>query len=108
MEPSRPVDPSPRGGVPQPADLQVPVVLYTTKWCGYCHMALRMLKKRGTLFQEIQVDGNGEARQWLRQTTGRTTVPQIFVHGRSIGGYTDMAELDESGELDRMLANAGG
>jgi glutaredoxin 3 len=105
MQPDRADDRVQRGGVPSPGDLPVAVVLYTTKWCGYCHLALRMLKKRGIAFEEIGVDGNGDAREWLRSTTGRTTVPQIFVHGRSIGGYTDLAALDESGELERLLAN---
>jgi glutaredoxin 3 len=93
-----------RGGVPTPAELDEPVVAYTTRWCGYCHLALKLLRKKGITFREIGVDGNAAARQWLMQTTGRHTVPQIFVHGRSIGGYTDLSALDSSGELARMLA----
>jgi len=93
-----------RGGVPAPGDVAAPVVLYTTRWCGYCHLALRLLKKRGVAFEEIAVDGNGPARQWLQGATGRHTVPQIFVHGQSIGGYTDLAALDASGELTTLLA----
>lgn len=92
-----------RGGVPAPEQIDAPVVAYTTRWCGYCHMALRLLRKRGIAFEEIGVDGNPAARQWLLQTTGRHTVPQIFVRGQGIGGYTDLSALDSSGELARML-----
>ncbi len=93
-----------RGDVPAPSEITAPVVAYTTRWCGYCHLALRLLKKRNIEFEQIDVDGNTAARRWLVQETGRHTVPQIFVHGRSIGGYTDLAALDDSGELARLLA----
>jgi glutaredoxin 3 len=104
MEPSFANERAERGDVPAPGELAVPIVAYTTRWCGYCHLALRLLKKRGIAFEEVPVDGNTAARQWLVQQTGRHTVPQIFVRGRSIGGYTDLAALDDSGELSRLLA----
>jgi glutaredoxin 3 len=43
-------------------------------------------------------------RRWLVEATGRTTVPQIFIDGEAVGGYTDIRALDERGVLDRMLA----
>ena len=43
---------------------------------------------------------------WLEEVTGRTTVPQIFIDGKSVGGYDDIAELERSGELDKLLAGA--
>jgi glutaredoxin 3 len=92
--------------VPTPTEVDAPVVAYTTRWCGYCQLALRLLRKRGIAFQEIGVDGNAAARKWLLETTGRHTVPQIFVRGQSIGGYTDLSALDGSGELARMLDSA--
>jgi glutaredoxin 3 len=93
-------------GLPRPADVRAPVVLYTTPWCGYCRAALALLHARGIEHVEIDVLGNHAARDWLAEATGQTTVPQVFVRGRSIGGYTELAALDRSGELHRMLEPA--
>jgi glutaredoxin 3 len=79
------------------------VKIYTTTWCGYCHAALRLLRKKGVEFEELSAE-NLDTRRWLRQETGRGTVPQIFIDGRAVGGYTDIRDLDERGELDRLLA----
>ncbi|MCA9710307.1 MAG: glutaredoxin [Myxococcales bacterium] len=92
-------------GLPAPADVAAPVVVYTTRWCGYCHAALALLRDRDIEHVEIDVSGNHDARRWMREVTRQSTVPQVFVGGRSIGGYTELAALDRSGELDRMLAS---
>jgi glutaredoxin 3 len=80
------------------------VKIYTTDWCGYCSAALRLLRAKGVEFEQIDVEGDAKTRRWLVEATGRTTVPQIFIDGQSIGGFTDMRALDERGVLDEMLA----
>ena len=80
------------------------VKIYMTSWCGYCTAALRLLRSKGVQFEEIDVDGDAKTRRWLVEATGRTTVPQIFIDGEPIGGYTDLRALDERGVLDGMLA----
>ena len=47
--------------------------------------------------------GDPEGRARLARTTGRDTVPQVFVGDRPIGGFDDVKTLDRSGELDRLL-----
>ena len=79
------------------------VRIYTRAWCGYCTAALSLLRRKGVQFEEIDVSGRPEMRQWLVKATGRTTVPQIFINGTPIGGYTDLRDLDERGKLDQML-----
>jgi hypothetical protein len=37
---------------------------------------------------------------------GRRTVPQIFIHGRHVGGYDELAALEREGRLNDWLANA--
>jgi glutaredoxin 3 len=96
----------PPPGLTRPQDVDAPVVLYTTPWCGFCRAALALLHHRGIAHVEIDVNGNDGARDWLAHVTGQTTVPQIFVRGHSVGGYNELAALDRSGELDRMLAPA--
>lgn len=80
------------------------VRVYTTQVCPYCIRAKLLLRDRGIAFEEIDVSGNHEMRDWLVQTTGRRTVPQIFIGDEPIGGFDDLRELDRSGELGRKLA----
>lgn len=82
------------------------VRIYTRQWCGYCTAAERLLKDKGVAFENIDCTGDHEKRKWLVEVTGRTTVPQIFIDDRPIGGYDDMHALDRRGELDKLLAGA--
>jgi glutaredoxin 3 len=82
------------------------VKIFTTSWCGYCHAAIRLLQQKGVPFEQIDAQ-DGKTRRWLREVTGRSTVPQIFIDGKSVGGFTDIRALDERGELDRLLAGTG-
>jgi glutaredoxin 3 len=81
------------------------VVMYSTAFCGYCTRARSLLDRKGAAVTEIKVDENPEDRAaMLARTGGRRTVPQIFIGDRHVGGYDDLAALDRSGELDRLLA----
>ncbi len=82
------------------------VAIYTTKVCGYCVVAKRLLKKKGASFEEIAVGGRADLRNWLIDATGQQTVPQLFINGASIGGYDQLAKLEKSGELTELLATA--
>ena len=83
-----------------------PVVVYRTEYCPYCVMAERLLRARGIPFKEVDVTGNRGTRDWLVQATRQRTVPQIFIGDRSIGGFTELAELDRRGELLPMVQAA--
>lgn len=82
------------------------VRIYTTPICPYCVAAISLLRSKGVPFENVDVSGDREKRAWLAKVTGRTTVPQIFIDERPIGGYTDMAALEDEGELDRLLGRA--
>ncbi len=81
------------------------VTIYTTRWCGYCRSAERLLDKKGVKYQNTDVTSDDKTRRWLADTTGRTSVPQVFINGKSVGGFDDIAALDARGELDRLLAD---
>jgi len=87
--------------------LEGAVVAYTTRWCGYCMAARHLLARRGIAFTEIDVGGDQDARAWLREASGQQTVPQIFIHGRSIGGFVELLALDRSGELSTLVGRHG-
>ena len=79
------------------------VKIFTTPWCPYCIQAKRLLDRKGVAYENIDVSYDREMRAKLAQTTGRTSVPQIFINGQGIGGYDDMNALDRRGELDPLL-----
>jgi len=80
------------------------VTLYTKDYCPYCKAAKALLSEKGIDFTDIDVT-HDEAKQqeMLAKSEGRTSVPEIFINGKLIGGFDDMKALDESGELDKLL-----
>lgn len=82
------------------------VVIYKTQFCGYCFRAAQLLESKGVAFTEVDVSGDGDKRQWLAEVTGRRTVPQVFIDGKPVGGFDDLARLNRTGELDRLLAGS--
>jgi glutaredoxin 3 len=80
------------------------IQMYTTRWCAYCIRAKALLESRGLEFEEILLDDDPNFRRRLLDLTGGWTVPQIVIDGRPIGGYTELWQLDRSGELERLAA----
>lgn len=81
------------------------IEVYTTPVCPYCHSAKDLLRRKGVLFREINVAGDAVLRAEMKaRANGRTTVPQIFIDDRHVGGCDDLHALDDAGELDRLLA----
>jgi glutaredoxin 3 len=80
------------------------IQIYTTRWCGYCVRAKTLLDARRLEYEEISLDDDPAFRQHLLELTGGWTVPQILVDGTPIGGYTELWQLDRSGELEKMAA----
>ena len=83
------------------------VKIYTREGCGYCTAAIRLLRSKGVVFQHIDATGDPATRRWLAEVSGQATVPQIFIDGRSVGGFTDIRALDQRGEVDVLLAGQG-
>ncbi|MBX5484724.1 MAG: glutaredoxin 3 [Myxococcaceae bacterium] len=84
--------------------MTVPVRIYTTQYCGYCLRARQLLESKGIDFEEIDVTDDQEMRMKLVEMSGgQRTVPQIWIGGTHVGGYTDLAQLDREGRLDALL-----
>ena len=79
------------------------VVIYTTAWCPYCVRAKSLLKSKGVTFQEISVDGKPALRAEMARKAGRTSVPQIWVGDRHVGGCDELHALERAAKLDAML-----
>ncbi len=81
------------------------IEIYSKTTCPYCIRAKRLLDGKGLTYEEYVIDFGGERRQeMIQRAGGRTTVPQIFIGGRHIGGCDDLVVLQAMGKLDAILA----
>ena len=81
------------------------VVVYKSRFCGYCTAAIRFLQNEKK--QEVEVidlSNDHEKRMELVQQTGHRTVPLIFIGETFVGGYDEMIALERKGELDSLLS----
>lgn len=80
------------------------VEIYTKTFCGYCWRARELLEAKGIEFEEYVIDGGGPKREeMIQRAGGRTTVPQIFIDGRHVGGCSDLLALERDGRLSELL-----
>ncbi len=80
------------------------IELYTGALCPYCSMARKLLKKKGVDFQEVDVTFKPKLRKEMSARAGRSSVPQIWIDDQHVGGCDELYALDNSGELDKLLA----
>jgi glutaredoxin 3 len=80
------------------------ITIYTKSWCPYCAAAKKLLEEKGVAFTEIDIEAKPEKRaEMIQRAGGRTTVPQIFIEGRHVGGCDDLYALDDNGQLEPLL-----
>jgi len=79
------------------------IEMYTTSYCPYCTRAKALLDHKNVAYQEINVEHDNARREAMIVSSGRSTVPQIFIDGQAIGGCDDLHVLDADGKLDKML-----
>jgi glutaredoxin 3 len=81
------------------------VEIYTKQYCPYCTRAKALLGQKGVDYEEFDISMGGPKRtEMLSRSNGGTTVPQIFIDGRHVGGSDDLAALERAGRLDALLA----
>jgi glutaredoxin 3 len=81
-----------------------PVTIYTKSYCPYCDAARDLLTRKKVPFTEIPVR-TAELQAEMTKKAGRTSVPQIWIGERHVGGCDDLYALDGKGELDKLLAS---
>lgn len=80
------------------------VLMYSKATCPFCVAAKRLLNTKGVSFEEIDINHYPEKRdEMIAKSEGRTTVPQIFIGEKHVGGFTDLQGLEQSGNLDSLL-----
>jgi glutaredoxin 3 len=80
-----------------------PVTIYTKSWCPYCDAAKELLRRKNVAFEEIPVRSAADQAEMAKKA-GRSTVPQIWIGERHVGGCDDLYALDGKGDLDKLLA----
>jgi glutaredoxin 3 len=67
-----------------------------------------LMAEKGVAFEEINLDEHPERRgEMIARAEGRSTVPQIFIDGRGVGGCDNLYDLERRGKLDELLARTG-
>jgi glutaredoxin 3 len=80
------------------------VEIYTWSRCPFCLRAKGLLDKKGVEYTEYCIDGDEDARDQMRaRANGKSSVPQIFINDRHIGGCDDLHALESKGELNALL-----
>lgn len=80
------------------------IEIFTQDFCPYCVRAKALLREKGVAFTEIDAPGGSAARMQARERSGgKTSVPQIFIDGKLVGGCDDLYALERAGRLDALL-----
>ena len=80
------------------------IIIYTSSLCGFCYHAKSLLKKKNIPFEEIDIDLDCSMRsEMIKKSGGRSSVPQIFIKNRHIGGCNDLYKLDEGNGLEIFI-----
>ena len=80
------------------------VEIYTWQFCPFCIRAKGLLTKKGVNYIEYAIDNDEQARNAMsKRSEGRTSVPQIFINNKGIGGCDELHELEQSNQLDKLL-----
>lgn len=81
------------------------VEMYVKSSCPFCIRAARLLEAKGVAYEAYEVGfASSRKEEMVRRAGGRTTVPQIFIDDRHVGGCDDLFALERQGRLDRILA----
>ena len=81
------------------------IEIYTKAFCPYCSRAKALLDGKQADYEEFDITMDAAKRkEMIQRAGGRSTVPQVFIDGKHIGGSDDLGALDRQGGLDPLLA----
>lgn len=79
------------------------IIIYTTNWWGPCIAAKKMLDDMGMSYKNVDIEKEGISRNDLAKITGGYTVPQIIINNKTIGGFNEFLQLNQSGKLKGLI-----
>ncbi|XP_021273911.1 glutaredoxin-C3 [Herrania umbratica] len=83
------------------------IVIFSKSYCPYCFRAKRIFSELNETPYVVELDlrdDGGKIQYVLLDLVGRSTVPQVFVNGKHIGGSDDLKDAVHSGKLQKLLA----
>ena len=75
--------------------------------CGFSAQTVAALKQCGASFNTVNILEDPELREALKANSRWPTYPQLYVKGELVGGSDITLEMFRSGELKKLLAEAG-
>jgi alkyl hydroperoxide reductase subunit F len=82
------------------------VIIYSREGCPFCVKAKSFLAERDIPFEEINTQRGSDAWKEMKESAGSGSLPQILIGDESIGGYSDLVNLEATGELSQRLGLA--
>ena len=80
------------------------VTVYMGPMCGFCDAAKRLLTKKNISYKEINIAlEEGKMEEMIKKSSGKRTIPQIFIEDYHVGGYVELRALENKGELDNLI-----
>eukprot|EP00188_Purpureofilum_apyrenoidigerum_P002717 Plantae.Rhodophyta-Purpureofilum_apyrenoidigerum.ctg27801.p1 GENE.Plantae.Rhodophyta-Purpureofilum_apyrenoidigerum.ctg27801~~Plantae.Rhodophyta-Purpureofilum_apyrenoidigerum.ctg27801.p1 ORF type:complete len:394 (+),score=90.83 Plantae.Rhodophyta-Purpureofilum_apyrenoidigerum.ctg27801:2-1183(+) len=86
-----------------------PVMVFTKSTCPYCLEVKELFKSLRVKFEDLQVDkldNAADVMEALKEKTNQTTVPNVFINRKHIGGLAETKALNQQGELTKLLEKA--
>ena len=82
------------------------VTVYMGPMCAYCDAAKRLLTKKNIPYKEINIAVEKDnMEEMIKKSNGKRTIPQIFIENYHVGGYDELRDLENKGELNKLLSN---
>ena len=78
------------------------VELYCTATCPFCRLVRQFFKERSIDYLEFRVDIDKVHKLEMKHRSQRVTVPQIFINGYHVGGYDELLQMEQKGELEKL------
>ena len=80
------------------------VTVYMGPMCAFCDAAKRLLTKKNIPYKEINIALDEDKREeMIKKSSGKRTIPQIFIEEHHVGGYVELRALENKGELDNLI-----
>lgn len=68
------------------------IKVYTKRRCSFCTAAKHWLAQRQYTYEEVSLDDPAIKESFVNEYPGLRTVPQIFVDGENIGGFSELKD----------------
>ncbi|HVY22525.1 MAG TPA: pyridoxal-phosphate dependent enzyme [Steroidobacteraceae bacterium] len=96
-------------------DVKQPVVMFAFEWCEFCWAVRKLFARLNIPYRTIAIDSaeyqrdnlGGEIRTALTASTSVSTIPQVFVGGKFVGGCTETFDAYKRGDLQMLLQQHG-